>query len=83
MTSLHVPLGLRYSYPAHRLSSSLNDENQMFFGVFPLMFLLFLFVCITVDKLKFTLKRGQVKERGRTSTRKMEKKKIKLTHSSM
>lgn len=27
------------------------------------MFLLFLFVCIPVDKLKFTLKRGQVKER--------------------
>lgn len=27
------------------------------------MFLLFLFVGIPVDKLKFTLKRGQVKER--------------------
>jgi len=27
------------------------------------VFLLFLFVCIPVDKLKFTLKRGQVKER--------------------
>ena len=31
LTSLHVRLGLKFSYPVCRLSSSLNDENQKFF----------------------------------------------------
>lgn len=66
MRSLQVRLGLKYSYLVRRLSSPLNDENQKFLSVFPLMCSFFhLLICIPVDKLKFTMKCGREKERGK------------------
>ena len=52
LTSLHVRLGLKYPYPVGMLSNFLNDENQKFFTVFPLMrFFVYLLICISVGKL--------------------------------
>lgn len=67
MTSLHVLLGLKYSYPVRRLSSSLIDEKQEFLNVVLLMCSFFYsLVFVHVDKLKFTMKRELEEEKGRT-----------------